>query len=313
MDELNAFLISTFGAKTASATPIEVVEPNAYDRFAFKRAFHEGAMDEKFLQAFDGSPLAPQAIALCEQELAMEQRHLQERMARSAQQPMYDYSKECDEREAMRLQKLGLTIQLHKMKVMGVGQPTPPGQAVIGTPDPAAGGQLGAEIGGGAAGGAPVQEPAAGKLASLITKFAAKEKTKEQTDQKKRFDRASIGATAGHFLGSPGFGHSLDFTPKSMIGSAIGGGLGGSLADGGQGALMGAAGAGGGAAMGALVGHGAAKVLKMHDPGFARGIGSMIGAAYGAPIAVEGGRALRQVQDGKTASLAELIQSSLRK
>jgi hypothetical protein len=310
MDQLNKFLIDTFGGtKLASATPIEAVEPNEYDRIAFKRAFLDGCVDEKFLASFEGTPLAPQAIALCEQELAMEQAQLQARMARDAQNAAFDYTKECNEREGMRLQKLQLTIQLHKMKTMGVGAPTPPGQAVIGTPDPAAAAMAAPpELGGGAEGGAPVQEPAGGKLAALMTKVAEK-KNKAKDEMISRGRRASTGATIGNVLGSPVF--SQEFTPGSMIGSVIGGGIGGAVADGGRGALMGAAGAGGGAAMGALAGHGVAKALKLRDPGLARGLGSLMGATYGAPIAVEGGRAIAEAQ--KRASLSELIQFSLGK
>lgn len=172
MDQLSKFMITHFPgsgtAKVASA-PIEIIEPNAFDKLAYARALGESCMDESFLSQFEGTPFAPQAVALAEQELAMEQRHLQARMARDAQMQNDNYMRESNEREGLRLQKMQLCIELHKMKAMGQGAPTPPGQAVIGEPQPGAP----AELGMGADGGAPVQEPGAnpamgGKLASLI-------------------------------------------------------------------------------------------------------------------------------------------------
>lgn len=173
MDQLNQFLITHFpgagSAKTASAQPVEVVEPNAFDKLAYARVMGELGADEGFLAQFEGTPLAAQAVALAEQELAMEQRHLQARMARDAQMQNDSYMRENNEREGLRLQKMQLCIQLHKMKAMGQGAPPAPGQAVIGEPQPG----TSPELGMGADGGAPVQEPipgpqSDGKLASLI-------------------------------------------------------------------------------------------------------------------------------------------------
>lgn len=165
MDQLSKFM---------GGVPIE--EPNAFDKLAYAGVMNGLCTDESFLSQFEGTPLAPQAVALAEQELAMEQRHLQARMARDAQMQNDSYMRESNEREGLRLQKMQLCIELHKMKAMGQGAPTPPGQAVIGEPQPGAP----AELGMGPAGGAPVEEqnpdPAmgAGKLASLIENAARK-------------------------------------------------------------------------------------------------------------------------------------------
>lgn len=212
MDQLNDFLIRTFGSNTKVASAkIEPVELSATDKWAFSMLKHDG-LDESFLAQFEGTPLAPQAIALCESELAMEQRHLQTRMQEAAARDMRNYDQECNEREALRLQKLGLVIQLHKMKAMT--PPSQPGDAVIGQPEAAP--QLGAEIGGGAA----------------------------------------AGAMGGHLLGQ-------------------------------------------------LVKR---KVPALDTKAF-RDVGGILGAVYGAPVAVEGGRAIGEAM--KTSSLADIIKGAL--
>jgi len=140
MDKLSSFLVSNFRSTLPTAAPAEVPLPELTEQE--KRAYGIASLgacdDENFLSQFEGSPLYPQAIALAEQELAMKQRHLQQRMQRAAQERLNDYSQECNESEALQLQKQQLALELHKSKAMGVGAPTPPGQAVIGTPDPAA-------------------------------------------------------------------------------------------------------------------------------------------------------------------------------
>lgn len=170
MDQLSKFM----GGKIA------VEELNAFDKIAFGKALGETCMDEGFLTQFEGTPLAPQAVALAEQELAMEQRHLQARMARAAQTRTDNYDQEWNEREGLRLQKMQLAIELHKMKAMGQGAPTPPGQAVIGEPQPSAAELTGA-VDPASAGGAPAEvappaDPAmgGGKLAALINDAARK-------------------------------------------------------------------------------------------------------------------------------------------
>lgn len=153
-------------------------ELTAMEKRAYVAALNGSCMDETFLSQFEGTPLYPQAIALAEQELAVEQRQLQARMQRSAQQSSMNYDQEYMEREGIELQKKQLLIQMHKMKVMGQGAPTPPGQAVIGTPDPAQ--QMMA------AAPAPARDPAAGgappmgaeKVAAL-RKFAQKLRIKQ--------------------------------------------------------------------------------------------------------------------------------------
>lgn len=139
MDKLSQFLIRTTGApaptKTASAV-VPIAEPNIFDKVAFAGVDFDS--DNSFLKQFEGSPLMPQAVALAEQELALEQRQLQARMARAAQRSAENWDQECAERDGMRLQKAQLVLQLYKMKAMGQGAPTPPGQAIIGEPQPAA-------------------------------------------------------------------------------------------------------------------------------------------------------------------------------
>jgi len=126
----------------------------------------------KLLKQFEGTPLAPQAIALAEQELAMEQRQLQARVARQASMQSDNYAQEAGERDGIRLQKSQLLIEMYKMKVMGQGAPTPPGQAVIGEPQPG----MPIEVGMGQDGGAPVPEgganPAMGGKQASIKNFA---------------------------------------------------------------------------------------------------------------------------------------------
>lgn len=203
MDSISRFLINSFRqpAPTKVAS-VDIPELTAVEKRAYLRAMAEST-DEGFLQQFEGSPLYPQAIALCEQELAMEQRQLQQRMAEQAQNSMRDYGAECNERQAMELQKKQLLLQLHKMKVMAPA-PTQPGDAIIGEPQPTA--QLGAELGGGTAGGAPVQEPAPGaaKMAAL-RKFAQALRTKraDVTEDKAQYLPGMLfGTLGGGYVGA---------------------------------------------------------------------------------------------------------------
>ncbi len=178
MDPISKFLVDSFRQPATEKVAGVHQELTPIEKRAYLGAINGALTDESFLQQFEGTPLYPQAIALAEQELAMEQRQLQTRMAEQAQRSMRDFDSECNERAGMDLQKKQLLLQLHKMKVMAP-PPAQPGDAVIGTPDPATQ-QLGAELGGGAAGGAPVQEPMAGgapKMAALRA-FAQKLRSK---------------------------------------------------------------------------------------------------------------------------------------
>jgi hypothetical protein len=144
MDKLSAFLVKNWNDqqlqrnKVASA-PSSALGPELtlLEKRAYLNAAVGASTDEGYLAQFEGTPLAPQAIALMEQELAMKSRHLQQRMQRQAQDALMDHSKEWNECEALDLQKKQLLLELAKMKAMGSGMPTPPGQAEIGTPDPA--------------------------------------------------------------------------------------------------------------------------------------------------------------------------------
>jgi hypothetical protein len=111
MDKLNHFLLESYRSaharpqeKVASATSLK--DPTALEKWAYGMAFGELGQDQDFLSKFEGTPLAPQAIALAEQELAMESRHLQKRMQRDAQRQMDEsWQQECNEKDGLRLQK----------------------------------------------------------------------------------------------------------------------------------------------------------------------------------------------------------------
>lgn len=138
MDDLSKFLLRTHqpSVKTASALPIS--EPSYIEKLAYGMASNSNA-DMEYLQQFEGTPLAPQAIALAEQELAMENQTLQKQMQRSAtrqaEQQSGGYEEEQNQRMALGLQKSQLMLQLYKMKATTPQQQ--PGDAQIGTPDPA--------------------------------------------------------------------------------------------------------------------------------------------------------------------------------
>lgn len=168
MDKLSQFVINTYSTNTATSSPaaLELVEPTTLEKRAYSRAFDSLGQDANFLEKFEGTPLAPNAVALTEQELVMEQRRLQRRMQRAANQQNENWEQDCLEEDTLRLQKQQLLLQLYKMKAQ---TPAPqPGDAVIGQPAPA---QLGSEIGGGDTGSFPAQEPtpklSASKLAAV--------------------------------------------------------------------------------------------------------------------------------------------------
>ena len=169
MDKLSQFVINTYSAKPAAKTAaaIHLVEPTAIEKRAYSRALDSIGQDADFLAKFEGTPLAPNAVALAEQELAMEQRRLQRRVQRMATQQSDNWEQDSVEEDTLRIQKQQLLLQLYKMKAT---TPAPqPGDAVIGQPAPT---QLGSEIGGGDTGSFPVQEPTP-KLSALISKLAA--------------------------------------------------------------------------------------------------------------------------------------------
>lgn len=173
MDKLSRFLVETFQpAQPQVALTVPIAEPTFLEKRAYGMAVGGGGSDTEFLKQFEGTPLAPQAVALAEQELAMEQQQLQKRMQRSAERKMDDtWDQDCIQQDGIRLQKQQLLLQLYKMKAM---TPAPqPGDAVIGTPPPAAAPQLGSEIGGGVEGNAPVAEQAP-KLAAFVRNFMKK-------------------------------------------------------------------------------------------------------------------------------------------
>lgn len=71
-----------------------------------------------WLDQFEGSPLKAKALALCEQELALEQERLQKRIERDAQ--CQDDSATWTKQDMLRLQKDMLMLELHKSN-MGQG------------------------------------------------------------------------------------------------------------------------------------------------------------------------------------------------
>lgn len=102
-----------------------------------KLAFH-GPDKSEWLEQFVGSPLYEQAIALCEQDLAMEQQHLQARIARrQAEQAAGSWEQESNDRDMMRIQKHQLTLALHKHKAQqqaamaAATAPSAPGPAAM--------------------------------------------------------------------------------------------------------------------------------------------------------------------------------------
>lgn len=281
MDQLSKFM---------GGVPIE--EPNAFDKLAYASAMNGLCTDESFLSQFEGTPLAPQAVALAEQELAMEQRHLQARMARDAQMQSDSYMREGNEREGLRLQKMQLCIELHKMKAMGQGAPTPPGQAVIGEPQPGAP----AELGMGPAGGAPVEEqnpdPAmgAGKLASLIENAARKgwsQTVKPMTAFARTVSPTKVAAVTDD---------EAQYLPEMLPGgsSYVGYQRGKQTGRGLEGMARGAAGGIGGGALGALPGHILMALGQHGRPALAMAgapiaaVGGLLGGAHGTHMATRG-------------------------
>jgi hypothetical protein len=73
-------------------------------------------IDNEFLSQFEGSPLYAQAIALAEMELQQEQKHLQNRIARRAQDRDDGWEQESQERDTLDIQKRQLELELHKLK-----------------------------------------------------------------------------------------------------------------------------------------------------------------------------------------------------
>ena len=145
MDKLSQFVVNTYSAKPAAKTAaaIHLVEPTAIEKRAYSRALDSIGQDADFLAKFEGTPLAPNAVALAEQELAMEQRRLQRRVQRMATQQSDNWEQDSVEEDTLRIQKQQLLLQLYKMKAT---TPAPqPGDATIGQPDPAQMQQLEAE------------------------------------------------------------------------------------------------------------------------------------------------------------------------
>jgi hypothetical protein len=168
MDKLNQFVTSLYRTPEQAAVRNEYVqvEPTVLEKQAYSRAYDSLGQDADFLEKFEGTPLAPHAVALAEQELAMQQRQLQRRMQRAATQQNDNWEQDCLDEDALRLQKQQLLLQLYKMKATTPA--TQPGDAVIGQP---ASPQLGSEIGGGDTASFPAQEPSpklsAANLAAL--------------------------------------------------------------------------------------------------------------------------------------------------
>lgn len=165
MDKLSKFLIDSYNAPSNQPAPPSgsFVEPSILEKRAYMKASMGSSMDQDFLARFEGTPLAPQAVALAEQELSMQSQQLQKRMQRDAQRKMDDtWEQDCLAQDAIALQKQQLLLQLYKMKAM---TPTPqPGDAAIGEPQPQMQPAMPPQPAGAEA-GAPVPEP---KVAALV-------------------------------------------------------------------------------------------------------------------------------------------------
>lgn len=134
MDKLNQFVLDLYRSQPSTVTGSNSpwAEPTALEKQAYSRVFDGLGQDNDFLSKFEGTPLAPHAVALAERELAAEQRRLQRRMQRMAEDT---WEQESIEQDQIQLQKQQLLLQLYKMKAT---TPTPqPGDAAIGQPDPA--------------------------------------------------------------------------------------------------------------------------------------------------------------------------------
>ena len=133
MDKLSQFVIDLYRQPAETSTPAaNWVEPTAIEKRAYSAVFDSLNRDSDFLAKFEGTPLAPQAIALAERELAAEQRRLQRRLQRMASD---SWEQDSIEQDQLQLQKQQLLLQLYKMKA--VTPPPQPGDAAIGQPDPA--------------------------------------------------------------------------------------------------------------------------------------------------------------------------------
>lgn len=224
MDHLSRFLVETFQpAQKTAAQEMPFAEPSFLEKRAYALAAADCGADTGFLKQFEGTPLAAQAVALAEQELAMEQQALQRRMQRAATAQQDNWEQDMVQQDGMRLQKQQLLLQLYKMKAMTPAQQ--PGDAVIGQPQPGAApaeAQLGAEIGGGVEGGGPVAEQGP-KLAYLVPSLAGLSAAggavlggvtglaSSDTDHRTRgmLRGAGLGAVAGG-LGGAAVGHGVN-------------------------------------------------------------------------------------------------------
>ena len=133
MDKLSQFVIDLYRQPSETSAPAaNWVEPTAIEKRAYSAVFDSLNRDSDFLAKFEGTPLAPRAIALAERELAAEQRRLQRRLQRMASD---SWEQDSIEQDQLQLQKQQLLLQLYKMKA--VTPPPQPGDAAIGQPDPA--------------------------------------------------------------------------------------------------------------------------------------------------------------------------------
>lgn len=112
-------------AEDLSALPVEILADLAgvslpaptqkVAAFQAKVSRHMGkCCDPEFLEQFEGTPLYAQAVALAEQELEMEKRHLQARMSRRMRDD--NWEQECNERDMLDIQKSQLMLELHKQR-----------------------------------------------------------------------------------------------------------------------------------------------------------------------------------------------------
>jgi len=105
-----------------------IVLPEAEKVAYLSRCLAEGTGGDAWLDQFCDSPLHAKAVQLCEQELALEQQELQQRLKRRAEREKMEAQMESEDdiwtkKDILRLQKAQLALELHKaMKGQGGGK-----------------------------------------------------------------------------------------------------------------------------------------------------------------------------------------------
>ncbi len=279
MDKLSKFLIDSYNP-VPTPTAVKTagfVEPSFLEKQAYLKASMGSSMDQDFMEKFEGTPLAAQAVALSEQELSMRSQQLQKRMQQQAQRKMDDtWEQDMLAEDAIALQKQQLLLQLYKMKAV---TPAPqPGDAVIGEPQPQM--QPPAPVAApqppGAEAGAPVPEPKVAAIQSYVQRM-------QKTAAIRAYARKTAGIAERGYGDSGGEGGASNASKALRAGvpAAFGAVAGAEGVP--QNRLLGAAGGAlggvGGSELGGFGGRQAAKGLGLGPTG--QGIGALIGHLVG--------------------------------